>query len=226
MAQVAVSVAVAGGGRSDVDESVEDVGGLPAQEQRAVQRAQSGGIKSQNDIADFLQIIIGLLGADSGLGKLLQRIADFFEGLDPDGTKPWALEAAVLMALDEFASKPQAQALPDWLNAECFQTLLANAKADVTEAGLMLAQKAPQRLQEFLTCLLANDTQAQKALAGFNIDVTKLVGCLIPAAMLYFQTKNIGSAIGSFFSCMMSGGGGGNGGGGGAQVEHETVQRC
>ena len=218
MTQVAVSVAVAGGGDKELREK-------QAQIAQRIADATRGVVSPQNDIADFLEAIIGVLGADSTLGRLLKRIAEFFENLDPDGTKPWALQAAILMALEELANKPQAQALPDWLNAECFQSLLNNAKADVQEAGLLLANKVPQRLQEFLNCLLSQNPQAQSALAGFNLDVGKLVNCLIPAVMIYLRNKDVASAIGSFFTCMIVPGGGGGPVPGGAPF-HEPVQRC
>lgn len=230
---VVVQVQVAGGGRGNIDTETEGMDpGLPQRIERAVNGAvaRRGGVVARNDIADVLEWLVKIFGADSTLGKILQGLANWLEDLDPDGTKPWTA-ASIIAALDGFSRSPQAQALalPGWIKAECFQQLVETVRSDVQEAGLNLANKIPGWLQSFMDCLLADDPESRALVAqvgsrlGVSIDVEKVGRCLFAAVMQYVATKDPWGAVGSFVSCMFKSNGGG---GGGAQVEHESVSRC
>lgn len=53
---------------------------------------QTQGAAAQNDIADFLNRIAAAVPGP--IGDFLRKIAAFFEGLDSDGSKPWAGESS------------------------------------------------------------------------------------------------------------------------------------
>ena len=228
-AGVIVQVGVIGG-----DDQERETAGLPQRIQRAVDGAVAQRVVTpRNDISDFLLAIISAFGLDvtSGFGKLLKSIADWFEDLDPDGSKPWStedrLKLAIGLALTE-QSAPSAQGLGDWFGGECMSQFLAGVQQDGVELAAQFGQKFTGRLQELMGCALGQNPQAQLAIPGLpqldlsNIDAGKLLGCLLGAAGVYQNTKSVWQALWSFGTCMAAGGGGG----GGAQVEHETVKRC
>lgn len=190
------------------------------------QTTAPGVMSPRNDIADFLKSIAGMFGG--AFGEFLLGIANWFENLDPDGTKPWALQAAVMLAANEQAGKMKTQGITEWLGInECLAASFNSARQDLQEAGMLLAAKVPQRLQEFIDCWLNRNPQARQALSTVNSqNFGPLIVCAIPAVMTWIRTRDIGAAVTQFFTCMMGGGGGGGGGNPTTGPFHDSVPRC
>lgn len=191
---------------------------------------QQRGPVAQNDIADLLQKLIDAFGL-----SFLQPIADWFEGLDEDGSKPWKVNQQtsaqtvpvglllqllpfILQAIRSGAFKAQSDCNCDYqspttqglLDGECFGQLTDGLQQAGIKAGQQFANDTLAELQRALECLVSGPQQPVQAQQVNAADIASAIdiGCAIKAVFGYLQSKDLMQAILAYLQCAgLSGGG-------------------